>query len=202
NPWNCLGLSWFGSDGHTNELITVMSDSLLVVSGADSEVLVYDITNVDEPVLKGGYILPNDTAATWGVDAFGDMVVGNFINTHGLPFQPYVSKYGGVVLYHRQVEFTTGIPMACEATPYGVYPWPNPSQGNIEVAIRLAHREPAVLRIMDIHGRLVHEAALPEKVREGQNIQVDLSREAPGLYYITVTSSRERRAASVALLAH
>ncbi|MCB0781454.1 MAG: hypothetical protein KDC03_18345, partial [Flavobacteriales bacterium] len=55
NPWNCFGLSWFGSDGHANELVTTRNDSLLVVSGADSEVLVYDITDRDDPQLKGGH---------------------------------------------------------------------------------------------------------------------------------------------------
>ena len=107
NPWNCIGLGWFGSDGHTNEVMATMGDSLLFVSGADSEVLVYDITDPIAPVLKGGHIHPNDSAAAWGVDVFGDRVVANFINNHGLPLQPYDSKYGGIVLFSWFAEFAT-----------------------------------------------------------------------------------------------
>ena len=46
NPWNCNGLSWFGSDGHANELITAMNDSLLFISGGDSEVLVLSLIHI------------------------------------------------------------------------------------------------------------------------------------------------------------
>lgn len=48
NPWNCNGFSWFGSPGHANELITANQDSILFLSGADSEVLALDISNPGE----------------------------------------------------------------------------------------------------------------------------------------------------------
>lgn len=202
NPWNCIGLSWFGSDGHANEVISASGDSLLYVSGADSELMVYDITEGDAPELKGGIIQPNDTAATWGVDVFGDRVVGNFINTHGLPFQPYDSKYGGVVIYESLVEFVTGLPGAGEAPPPHLHAWPNPTKDIMEITTSLEHHGPAVLRIMDVHGRLVHEIALTGEAWTHQRARIDLSDQAPGPYYVTVTSAREHRSASVALLAH
>lgn len=107
NPWNCIGFSWFGSDGHTNEVMTAMSDSVLMVSGADTEVLAYDISAGNAPIQVGGVIQPNDTAATWSIDVHGDLLVGNFINNHGLPAQPYDSKYGGVVLYRWEADLVT-----------------------------------------------------------------------------------------------
>lgn len=109
NPWSCFGFSWFGSDGHANELVLARNDSLLLMSAGDSEVLVYDVTNSDDPVLKGGHIVPNDTAAAWGVDAFGDLIVAGYINNHGLAFQPFDSKFGGAVLFSMQVDFTTSV---------------------------------------------------------------------------------------------
>src|SRR5690606_11761005 len=126
NPWNCLGLSWYGSDGHTNELAMALGDSLLFISGADTEVMVHNITAPTEPVLVGGHMHPNDPASTWGLDVHGDLVVANYINNQGLPFQPYDSTYGGVVLFQWQATFTTGL-SALGPASIGMRIVPNPS---------------------------------------------------------------------------
>lgn len=189
NPWNCIGFSWFGSDGHTNEVINTMGDSLLFISGGDSEILVYDITAPDDPVLKGGHILANDSAAAWGVDVHGDLVVGNFVNNHNLPAQPYYSKYGGVVLFDWQVELSTGIAGGASQVKYPyLNAWPNPSSGLMDVSYWLYHATPARLRLMDVHGRVLQEQQLPA---EPGRIVLDLSATAPGLYTIMLSTRFE-----------
>lgn len=182
NPWNCFGLSWFGSDGHTNELITAAGDSLLFVSGADSELLVYDITEPDTPVLKGGHIFPNDTASTWGVDVFGDLVVGNFINNHGLPLQPYDSKFGGVVLFGWEASFTTSITNIAPRTT--VRSVPNPSTGRSTLILPWSDREGTMMRVVDLHGRVVLAKWLPPSVAPEQHIVLDLEGRPDGLYSV------------------
>lgn len=191
NPWNCIGLSWFGSDGHTNEVMAAMGDSLLFVSGADSEILVYDITTLGSPQLKGGHILPNDTAATWGVDVHGSLVVGNFINNQNLPLQPYYSRYGGVVLFDWVAEFSTGVPTTGVAQDE-LIARPNPTSGMFEV---LNVRRNARLRISDSFGRLVREV----RTMDG-SIVLDLRGAAPGTYSITEITDRGSRVSRVLLV--
>ncbi len=191
NPWNCIGLTWFGSDGHANEVITSHNDSLLFVSGADTEILVYDISEGDMPVLKGGYMQPNDSASTWGLDVFGDLVVGNFINNHGLAFQPYDSKYGGVVLYDWQIEFATSM---TEQISERVLPFlkSNPSSGMITVILPWVVPDDTWVGVTDVHGRLVRAASLEPSAARQQEIVIDLSDRAEGLYQITLISGADR----------
>ncbi|MEO8067808.1 MAG: hypothetical protein ABI599_08970 [Flavobacteriales bacterium] len=98
NPWNCNGLSWFGSDGHANELVTAMGDSLLFLGGADTELMVYDISTPTQPVLVGGLITPNDSAVAWGVDVHDSLVVLSYIDNSLviLPPQPFYADEGGI----------------------------------------------------------------------------------------------------------
>ncbi|MBK9176137.1 MAG: hypothetical protein IPM46_07340 [Flavobacteriales bacterium] len=191
NPWNCIGLSWFGSDGHTNEVMATMGDSLLFVSGADSEILVYDITAPGNPQLKGGHILPNDTAATWGVDVHGSLVVGNFINNQNLPLQPYYSGYGGVVLFDWVAEFSTGVPTSGVAQDE-LLARPNPTSGLIEV---MNVRRNARLRISDSFGRLVREDRPMNR-----SVVLDLRGIAPGTFSITEITDGGSRTSRVLLL--
>lgn len=191
NPWNCIGLSWFGSDGHTNEVIAAHNDSLLFVSGADTEILVYDISEGDIPVLKGGYMQPNDSASTWGVDVFGDLAVGNFINNHGLAFQPYDSKYGGVVLYDWQIEFATSM---IERSNQRARPFlkTNPSMGMITILLPWMDPDGTWVGVYDTHGRTVRTASLEPSSARQQEIVIDLTDRAEGLYQITLISGADR----------
>ncbi len=191
NPWNCMGFSWFGSDGHTNELITAMGDSLLFVSGADSEVLVYDITDPVAPVLKGGHIHPNDSAAAWGVDVHGGLVVANFINNYNLPLQPYYSKVGGVVLFSTQVEFATAI--AAASNTRSLILTPNPTDGIVRLG------RPAVGG-----ARVIVYSAQGLRLMEGQLMAgedlVDLSGLPAGIHQLVIQSNNERMTCPVILL--
>ena len=199
NPWNCIGLSWFGSDGHTNELITALGDSLLFVSGADSEILVYDVTDPDMPLLKGGHILPNDSASTWGVDVFGDLVVGNFINNHGIPFQPYDSKYGGVVMFNWQAEFVTGAHEAASARP-SIMTAPNPTSGPLTIQLPSQSRGTTTISVMDPLGRtIIRSRSDLTTARDGRAV-LDLTPFAPGPYFVTIEEGGRRSTERVVLV--
>lgn len=111
NPWNCNGLSWFGSDGHANELVTAMGDSLLFLGGADTELMIYDISTVTQPLLVGGLITPNDSAVTWGVDVKDSLVVLGYIDNSlvGFPPQPFYADEGGVRIFTWEADMATGL---------------------------------------------------------------------------------------------
>ena len=177
NPWNCFGLSWLGSDGHTNELITALGDSLLFVSGADSELLIYDITDPMLPALVGGHVVPNDTAVAWGVDAHGGLVVSCYLNNSVLLGQPYYSNFGGVVIYAWSPQFPTGIeaPVGTILTVIA-----DPS-GDGLVIDRPTNDGPAEVRVLDMNGRSVHQSILRDA-----RTRIDLAGTASGMYVVTV----------------
>ncbi|MBK8499210.1 MAG: T9SS type A sorting domain-containing protein [Flavobacteriales bacterium] len=143
------------------------------------------------PVLAGGHILPNDSAAAWGVDVHGSMVAGSFINNHNLPAQPYYSKYGGVVLYEWTAEFSTGV-LIQSAHVQTLVATPNPTSGAIALKGLLPH---ASLSVFDAWGRLV----LEERSTAATAL-LDMSGQVPGLYTISERTGSGTRTARVLLL--
>jgi len=187
NPWDCNGLSWFGSDGHTNELITAMHDSLLFISGGDSEVLIYDITAPAQPQLVGGIIQPNDSAVVWGLDVKDSLVVLNYINNSAVIFppQPYYADDGG----YRILTWRTDPGMAihggaARTDRLGVSP--NPTNGPIR--IRRIEAGPGELTVLDPMGRV----RMKQRVH-GQDVPLDLSTLGRGCYMINVDGMRPSR---------
>lgn len=184
NPWSCFGLNWFGSDGHANEVVLARNDSLLLMSAGDSEVLVYDVTDSDAPALRGGHIVPNDTAAAWGVDAFGDLIVAGYINNHGLPFQPFDSKFGGAVLFSMQVDFTTSVANATlEQAPFVI--WPQPADDILNVRWAGALETPTTVELIDMHSRTVNMSAR----QSGDGWSFDMASLPNGIYVMRLGSS-------------
>ncbi|MBK6368769.1 MAG: T9SS type A sorting domain-containing protein [Flavobacteriales bacterium] len=191
NPWNCIGLSWFGSDGHMNEMVSTLGDSLLFVSAGDSEVLVYDITAPDAPTLIGGHILPNDSASTWGVDVHDGTVVGSYINNHGLPFQPYDSKYGGVVIFDWEVTFGTAVE-ALRTSNMRPRILGNPSSGLVHIQLPPTGEKSIHINVVDIQGRFVRDARIVAEGTVQQLFKLDLTGQADGTYFITVSTPYDR----------
>jgi hypothetical protein len=177
NPWNCIGLSWFGSDGHTNEVVTAQNDSLLFLSGADSEVLIYNISDPASPVLAGGFIHPNDSAAAWGIDLRDSLLAVNYIYNAGLPVQPYYSNIGGVQLFTWSTDFTTSSP---GTRVYGasVHVAPNPSTGIVQLWSDVALN--GILRVRDAQGRELFARPL-----QGRSARLDLSALVPGIHSLS-----------------
>lgn len=180
NPWNCFGLSWFGSNGHTNELIIARHDSLLFMSGADSELLIYDISSPEQPHLVGGLIHPNDSSVVWGLDVKDSLVVLNYIDNSTVIFppQPYYANNGGFQTLSWQLDISTSVP----PTPPmhdALVVTPNPTDGHLFVHRR--EHGPAQVFVRDASGRtLIREQA------QGSDVALDLSGLAPGAYLLEV----------------
>ncbi|HPF90576.1 MAG TPA: hypothetical protein PLL57_07950 [Flavobacteriales bacterium] len=181
NPWNCLGASWFGSDGHTNETVLALNDSLLFLSGGDSEMLIYDVSVPDDPTLAGGHILPNDTAAAWGVDVFGDRTAVCLLNNSFIVFppQPYYSRFGGMVLYTWEVERTTGL-LAASGLHRRPRLWPNPTTDQLSFTLDADPGALVRMAIMDAQGRRIME----QMVVLGRNggATLDIAALKPGVH--------------------
>lgn len=187
NPWNCLGASWFGSDGHTNEAMLALGDSLLFLSGGDSELLIYDVSVPDDPTLVGGHILPNDTAAAWGVDVFGDRVAISLLNNSFFVFppQPYYARFGGVVLYEWEVDRTTAL-RAEGHFDGSLRVWPDPATDQLSIALDTAPGELVRMAIVDAQGRGIMEKTLAL----GQNgtAKIDITPLKPGMHVLRLES--------------
>ncbi len=188
NPWNCNGLSWFGSDGHTNELITAMNDSLLFLSGADSEVLVYDITTPSAPQLVGGFIHPNDSSVAWGLDVHNDLVSVNYVNNSLVIFppQPYYADDGGFQLFTWQADPSTDIGHP-SGQPRTIVLWPDPASDII--IIGTGDPTPATITILDAFGRVVKRART-----ERDRTTLDVSALVSGTYFVLMESGENLRA--------
>ncbi|MFI5173132.1 MAG: LVIVD repeat-containing protein, partial [Chitinophagales bacterium] len=105
NPWNCDSSNWVGRPGHTND-IRVIGDSLLFVSAADSEVLIFDISNREEPKLVGEYANVYDSIAAWSADVTEDYISLALVNNeiYQIPF--YSNKGGIAILEWNAIAFS------------------------------------------------------------------------------------------------
>jgi len=178
NPWNCLGLSWFGGDGHGNEMLTVNNDSLLFLGAGDSELLVYDITGVNAE-LKGGIILPDDSVVAWGIAEKDGVVALTLLNNSGLPLQPFFGGIGGIRLYEWTRDLTTSvISTARDQMDVNVYPNPAADQ------LRVETENTGLFSITDMRGTVVHY----QELTAGSSA-VDLSRYIAGIYVYDFTSA-------------
>lgn len=187
NPWNCFGLSWFGSDGHSNELI-IVEDSLLFMSGAESEVLVINVAEPSEPTPVGEYVLM-DSAATWGIDVRNDLIVCTFIDNSIIPIlQPYYSEFGGIQVYNWAVgssDIATPIQQSM-----GMLVWSTP--GTIEVSLLMDRPDNLVFRLFDLHGRKVMQRKIYAAHPGEQRITFPTAEIASGMYLLEASGARSR----------
>ncbi len=170
NPWDCDLANWDGGQGHTNNLKTV-GDSLLFVSGGDSELLVFDITNPVNPVLAGSFATPFDSIATWSLDVNYPYVSLALIDNSiwGVPFY---SNVGGIMLLEANVIKETSI---INHTIDKMFFYPNPVNEKLYLANYNLNTQ---IYISDITGKLM---AMYTNVSE-----INCSTLVPGLYSITV----------------
>ena len=127
NPWNCSPTNWDGNDGHTNQ-IENYGDSLLFMSGGNTELLVYDISDKTNPTLFAGYYNLMDTMACWGMDVKDNRVVLAMINNPiGVP---YDSNWGGIQILEFTPSSTSNI---SEPEIPTVKIFPNPASGQINI---------------------------------------------------------------------
>lgn len=122
NPWNCDDMNWSGRPGHSNQLVKVRNDSILLASAGDSEILVFGIAPPGSLDTLGKYAVLQDSIACWGIDAWGNKIA---TGTLDVPIPtPYVSVHGGVQLYAWNLLAGTEPVLYTD----GIHPFPNPAQ--------------------------------------------------------------------------
>jgi hypothetical protein len=178
NPWNCDSTNWIGRPGHTNDL-KLVGDSLLFVSGADSEVLVFDVTTPSAPKLIGNYAVPFDSIASWSLDVNYPLVAIALINNEILQ-TPFYSNEGGIALLEWETKSFVHINNEIITNPPSIYPNPvnsilylNQTNGN------------TIVQITDCMGRNIIESTY-------QN-GIDCSQLKSGLYYIQTFDLQGKR---------
>jgi hypothetical protein len=132
NPWNCNTTNWSGAALHTNEIMISNNDSLLFVTGAQSELFIFDITN---PLLThkvGEFVNLNDTLATHGLDVYQNKVVLSLIHTpvHIPPFTPFYADPGGLKIVSYQILNLVNLKEKFRSLEPTIKIYPNPIEGN------------------------------------------------------------------------
>ncbi|MEZ5039459.1 MAG: T9SS type A sorting domain-containing protein [Saprospiraceae bacterium] len=181
NPWNCNGASWAGSPGHMNQLAYLAEKALLFVSGGDSEVLAFDISDPTQLKKVGEWVNPLDSAACWGVSAMGNQVFLSFIDNSGIfipGFQPFYSNFGGIKI----LEWET-LPSALSETKTApaLLAFPNPTNGLVHIQTDFFLTDKVQIQLFDQSGR---GRSLPAVFKSANEFAIDLSALPAGLYYL------------------
>lgn len=147
NLWSCNNTNWNGRAGHANQLLTTNHDSMLFVSGGDSEILAFDITDPQHIRLLGQYAHVHDSIASWGMDVYNNHAVISLVN-NSLLQQPYISTYGGIQILNWQLLPTSIVDINDKA----LLLYPNPNQGEIALKVRLSEDQLLLFTIYDMLG--------------------------------------------------
>ena len=156
NPWDCAPDNWDGRPGHTNGITYYAENDLLFVSGGDSEVLVFDISETTHPVWNGAYAFPGDSIVAWSLDVH-DGFVSLALVDNSVVGVPYYSDKGGVELLRWEAFYTNQI----EQTPNRqITIFPNPVQENIFLRSTMDLTN-ILYSIKNMQGEIVQSGTLP-----------------------------------------
>lgn len=169
NPWDCDSSNWVGRPGHTNE-IKMRGDSLIFVSGGDSEVLAFDITDRENPKLVGEYANVYDSIVAWALDIRDDYVSLALVNNEFLGI-PYYSNVGGI--YILEMDLVPYVNILNGEKNYALHISPNPAGDFIKLNTNADWK---YAEVYDLTGRLQmqFENSLYTDIRELQS----------GMYFI------------------
>lgn len=183
NLWGCGLFNWSGSPGHTNQLEFSADGNLLFVSAGDSEALVFDVSGLPDITLAGSYAFPGDSAATWGLDVYGQQVALAFVDNHFIwipGFQPFYSDFGGLQI----LEWSKVTNLDNFMDEYEFSMFPNPTHANVTLTIA----DPTTpvsgnysVAVLDLDG---HQAARFTLNHHQTNI--NLSSLTEGLYFLAI----------------
>jgi hypothetical protein len=180
NPWNCNTTNWDGRPGHTNELKTWANNSILFVSGGDTEILAYDITDRTNPVELGSYFTLLDSMVAWGIDIKENYAVLSQVDN---PFgQPYDSDWGGIRILHWDGG-VTGISPRNLSHNSQVEIYPNPASDFLNV--RNKGNEILTYKLVDNTGRLIKSG--------DAKVQIDVGELAQGFYQMIFSEGSIRK---------
>lgn len=171
NPWNCTTTNWDGRPGHTNQIVNV-GDSLLFLTGGDSEILVYDITDKANPVLVGEHVVPLNNEVSWGIDVSDQTVVIAMVDN---PFGvPYDSDWGGIQIFEWNAEVLS-LPENANENRLVIYPNPTTEQIYIQ-------SESEFFEV------IIYNSLGEISMQTFNSKNVDVSLLEPGVYFISVIS--------------
>lgn len=171
NPWNCTTTNWDGRPGHTNQIVNV-GDSLLFLTGGDSEILVYDITVKANPVLVGGFVVLLNNEVSWGIDIRNQTVVTAMVDN---PFGvPYDSDWGGIQIFEWNAE-VSNVPENADENHSLIYP--NPA--STEIFITTESEESEVI---------IYNSLGDISLRVFNSKNIDVSILGAGIYFVKVVS--------------
>lgn len=171
NPWGCDGSNWNGAEGHSNEIERV-EDNLIFMSGGDSELLAYDVSERSNPILVGEYVFPYDSVVAWGITANDQYVILALVNNRVFQ-QPYYSDVGGIMILEWNV--LLGIDEN-EKSSFNLYP--NPSSGQVTLEVPGEY----MVRFTDITGQTMIISPIKDI------LTISTTGWANGIYIVSVLS--------------
>lgn len=181
NPWNCDPTNWNGRSGHTNELKTFANNSILFVSGGDTEILAYDITDRENPVELGSYFTLQDSMVAWGIDVKENYAVLAQVDN---PFgQPYLSDWGGIRILHWEGG-VTGVSQKDLNQNSEVEIYPNPSTDFLMVK-NMDSNKMLTYKVLDNAGRLIKSGDVKETI--------DISELTHGFYQVVFSDGSTKK---------
>ena len=176
NPWECSPVNWACSPGHTNQF-RLSGDSLLFVSGADTEVLVFSLSNPAEPEHIATYGVPENQSVTWGIGLRDNQLALAFVhmqqNCGGIV--PYSSNWGGMSILEWQSEIVTGLD---GQSAESLHCFPNPSPDFFVVELPESWLS-AEVEVWSMHGTRVYSST-----QLAQQITIDASQWPSGMYIV------------------
>lgn len=186
NPWGCTNSNWSGADLHTNELALANNDSILFVTGGQSELFAYDVTNPNTMKKLGQFVNLNDTLATHGLDVLNNKVSLSFIHTpfHIPPFTPFFADPGGLKLLEFNISTLNNSLFELDNNEESILIFPNPNSGN-NINIK---SNSAITKIMITNsiGELLYSA---NKIHKTEHT-LTLESQETGMFFINIITTK------------
>jgi hypothetical protein len=182
NPWDCNVSNWDGRDGHSNQLVIRADLDLLFMSGADSELLVYDISDPYNAQVVGSYINLGDNIVAWGVDVHGSKIVLSYVNNPlGVP---YDSNVGGIQILEWSYEGQS-VRESDKIDHIRLYPVPAHGEVNLIVHKRLLGES---MSVFNASGQQIERFVVTSDF-----IQLNVRNYSPGVYELQSSLGHSRR---------
>lgn len=173
NPWDCDFTNWIGRQGHTNE--AKIFNDLLFVSGGDSEVLAFDISNPALPILVGQYAKVYDSIVAWSLDVNDTYISLALINNSVLGI-PYYSNVGGIQILQWENILSTE---HTQINPFSAFS--NPFNDEIKILLPPFDKK-LIVKIADVSGNIVFSKIFLNE----SEINADTKLLPPGIYFLLI----------------
>ena len=188
NPWGCNFTNWSGAEIHTNEVRLGSHDSLLFVSGARSELFVFDVTDPLNTVKKGEYINLSDSIASNGLDVYNGKVLLSLLRAaiHLPPLTPFYSDPGGLELLDYQVVLQ---PVSTsEMNPFtNINVTPNPATHLLQLQFNSSKRGRFEISILNVLGETLQTKEISSNGTT-INEKFPVEQFSPGIYLLRIQS--------------